>query len=496
MTISKFSNRIASTKLNTPYQDRPARKPGDKFFRVPRVSEVRVSVPGPVPKPKVNKFSPMLLVYGFAIVIAVGTLLLALPISSKTGQFTSPIDAFFTSTSAVCVTGLVVVDTGTYWNFFGQFIILILIQIGGFGFMTSTTLFLLVLVRKIGLRERLLIGESMGITRLGGLVNLVKKMAIFTIVAEVIGAILFYIQFSTDYSTGSAIWKSIFQSVSAFNNAGFDIFGNHIIGTFVSMTNYSGDVWVLLVTAVLIILGGISFLAFADIIKIRNLSRISLDTKLVVYTTVALLALGMVVILLTEYNDPDTLGIMSIPEKLLNSFFQSVTARTAGFNTIDMANVADYALFFTMILMFIGGASGSTAGGIKVNTFGMVIATMWSSIRGREHVGAFGREFTTQQIYRALTIIMLSLGLIAVIVFLLTITEDFRFLNLLFETVSAFGTVGLTTGITPSLSIAGRLIIALTMFMGRLGPLALALYLLQRQRPTTYRYPQEVIRIG
>jgi len=433
----------------------------------------------------------MLLIYGFAIIIGIGTLLLVLPISTTTGQVTSPINALFTSTSAVCVTGLVVVDTGTYWSSFGQGVILVLIQIGGFGFMTSATLFLLILVRRIGLRERLLISESMGLTRLGGVVNLVKKMALFTIIIEVIGAALLYIRFSIDNPTGTAIWESVFHSVSAFNNAGFDIFGN-----FMSLTNYSGDTLVILITAALIILGGISFLVVADLFKNRRLSSLSLDSKLVLYTTGILLALGMIVILLTEFNDSDTLGVLSLPEKLLNAFFQSVTARTAGFSTINMANVADYALFFTMLLMFVGGASGSTAGGIKVNTFGMIIATMWSTVRGKENAGAFNKEFTIQQIHRALTIIMLSLGFITVMVFLLTITEDFRFLDLLFETTSAFGTVGLSTGITSALSTAGRLIITFTMFIGRLGPLALALSLLQRQRPYTYRYPQEVIRIG
>jgi len=433
----------------------------------------------------------MLLIYGFAIIIGIGTLLLLLPVSTKTGQVTSPINALFTSTSAVCVTGLVVVDTGTYWSSFGQAVILVLIQIGGFGFMTSATLFLLILVRRIGLRERMLIGESMGLTRLGGLVNLVRKIALFTIVIEIIGAALLYIRFSIDNPTGTAIWKSVFQSVSAFNNAGFDILGN-----FMSLSSYQGDTLVILVTAALIILGGISFLVVADLFRIRRLSRISLDSKLVLYTTGALLALGMIVILFTEFNDSDTLGFLSLPQKLLNAFFQSVTARTAGFSTINMANVADYALFFTMLLMFVGGAAGSTAGGIKVNTFGMVVATIWSTVRGKENAGAFNKEFTIQQINRALTIIMLSLGFITVIVFLLTITEDFRFLDLLFETTSAFGTVGLSTGITPALSTAGRLIITFTMFIGRLGPLALALSLLQRQRPGTYRYPKEVIRIG
>jgi len=490
LTQTGFSTRIASIELNNTSPERPMRKPGNKPFRVPRVSALRIPVPK-VPKPKISKFSPMLLIYGFAIIIALGTLLLALPVSSKSGQFTSFIDALFTSTSAVCVTGLIVVDTGDYWSSFGQAVILVLIQIGGFGFMTSTTLFLLVLVRRIGLRERLLIGESMGLTRLGGLVNLVKKIALFTIVAEVMGALLFFIRFAGEYPAGTAVWRSVFHSVSAFNNAGFDVFGN-----FVSMADYKGDFLVMLVTAVLIILGGLSYLVFSDLIKIRNLARISLDTKLVLYTSGTLLIVGTVVVLLAESGDSDALGVLAFPEKVLNAFFQSVTARTAGFSTMDMANVTDYTLFFTMILMFIGGAAGSTAGGIKVNTFGMLLATIWSTIRGKEHPGAYGREFAPQQINRTLTVVMLSFGFLAVIVFVLTITEEFEFLSILFETVSAFATVGLTTGITSELSTAGQLLITGTMFIGRLGFLALALSLLQRQQPTTCRYPQESIRIG
>jgi len=490
LTLTKLRVRIASIKLDTKDQESHIRRPGDKIFRTPRVEAWKIPLP-PIPKPRVSKVSPLLLIYGFAAIIALGTLLLILPISSKTGQFTSPIHALFTATSAVCVTGLVVVDTGTYWSTFGQAVILVLIQIGGFGFMTSATLFLLVLVRRVGLRERLLIGESMGLTRLGGLVRLVRNIALYTISIEAIGTALFYIHFSTENPTGTAIWKSLFQAISAFNNAGFDIFGQ-----FRSMSDYQGNVLVVLVTAALIFLGGISFLVVADLFKVRSLFRLSLDSKLVLSVTIILLTVGMIVVLLTEFNDPDTLGAMSFPQKMLNAFFQSVTARTAGFSTIDMGNIADYALFFTMILMFIGGASGSTAGGIKVNTFGMLFATIWSSIRGKEYAGAFGREFRTQQIHRALTIVMLSLGLLTIVVFILTITEEFRFLNLLFETVSAFGTVGLSTGITPDLSTAGLLVITATMFIGRLGILALALSLLQRQQPSTYRYPQEVVRIG
>lgn len=417
--------------------------------------------------------------------------MLMLPLSSNSGQPTTFIDALFTATSSVCVTGLVVVDTLDYWSFFGQFVILGLIQLGGFGYMTMTTLLLVALGRRIGLRERLLIGESMGLSRVGGVVRLIRNMVFFTLTAEIVGAIVFYLRFSAEYPPWTAVWKSTFQAVSAFNNAGFDIFGN-----FRSLTAYHSDYLVLLTTAVLVILGGISFMVAEDVFRTRKPGKFSIDTKMVLSITSLLLALGTLVVLVTEYGNPATLGALPISDKILNAFFQSVTSRTAGFSAIDTGSMADYALFFTMLLMFIGGASGSTAGGIKINTFGLTIATVWSVVRGREYPAAFDREFMIAQIFRALAVLVLSLAIVAVMVFVLTITEKAGFLKLLFETVSAFGTVGLSTGITPDLSFIGRLVIIVTMFVGRLGPLTLTLALVGAQQASIYRYPREILRIG
>lgn len=465
-------------------------KPGDRVYRLRRLKPWRVLIPV-IPRRRAPKASLWTLVYGFAGMIATGTVLLMLPFSSNSGQPTSFINALFTATSSVCVTGLVVVDTLDYWNSFGQAVIMVLIQIGGFGYMTITTLFLIALGRRIGLRERLLIGESVGISRIGGAVKLVRNILFFTLGAEVIGASIFYIHFKAEYSQEVAIWKSVFQAVSAFNNAGFDIFGG-----FRSLAEYHSNYLVLLTTAVLVILGGISFLVIEDVLRFQRPKRFSLDTKMVLSITALLLALGTLVILATEYFNPMTLGAMPISDKILNAFFQSVTSRTSGFSAISTGSMTDYALFFTMILMFIGGASGSTAGGIKVSTFGLIFATIWSTVRGKEYPGAFGREFLIAQVFRALAVVMLSIGLVAVVVFFLSITEDFRFLQLLFETVSAFGTVGLSTGITPDLSVIGRLIIIATMFIGRLGPLTLTLALIRARRTSTYQYPKEIIRIG
>lgn len=465
-------------------------KPGDRVYRVPRLQPWRVLVP-PAPQRKVPKASLWTLVYGFGAIIVIGAILLMLPFSSRSGQLTSFINSLFTSTSSVCVTGLVVVDTWNHWNYFGQSIILILIQVGGFGYMTMATILLMALGRRIGLRERLLIGESVGLPRIGGAVRLIRNIVIFTLGVEALGAALLYIRFSMKYSTGIAIWRSVFQSVSAFNNAGFDLFGG-----FHSLTGYQNDYLVLLTTAFLIILGGLSFLVIEDVFVTRKFNRLALDTKMVLTVSVILLILGTVVIFVTEYSNPGTLGAMSLPEKILNAFFQSATSRTAGFSAIGTGNMTNYALFFTMLLMFIGGASGSTAGGIKVNTFGLIIASIWSAIRGKEYPAAFNRELDFSQIIRALSLLVISLGVVAVIVFILNITEKVSFLKLLFETVSAFGTVGLSTGITPNLTVTGRALIILTMFIGRLGPLTLTVALVRSRHSSIYRHPKGVVRIG
>ena len=476
--------------METNRKKRYIRGEGNRSMGIHRIRPWIIPI-GLSPEFRKNNLSPLFLVYGFAGVIGLGTFLLWLPISNDGNTFTPVLDALFTAASAVCVTGLIVVDTGTYWSTFGQGVILGLIQIGGFGFMTSATLLLLALGRRINLRERMLIAESMGLGTLGGLVKLVRRIAVFTFVFEFLGAALFYIRFSDGNSIGAAAWRSIFHSISAFNNAGFDIFGN-----FQSLTHYHDDVLVVLVTAALVIIGGISFLVFSDIISFRRFSHYTLDSKMVLVVSAILLITGTGVILLTEYSRSATMGNLPVHEKLLDAFFQSVTSRTAGFSTIDMSQAADYTLFFTILLMFVGGAVGSTAGGIKVNTFGIILHTIWSSIKGREHPEAFGRELIPQQIHRGLAVAMLSMGFITLIALVLTISEDFTFLKLLFETVSAFGTVGLSTGITPGLSEAGKSVIIFTMFVGRLGPLALILALIAHQQKRSYRYPQANIRIG
>ncbi len=470
-------------------ENRPVRQRRGAAFGVMRNIPWRILLPT-VPKFRNGTSSSLILVSSFALLIAIGTGLLLLPMATRMGELTSFIDAFFTATSAVCVTGLVVVDTASHWSMFGQAVILALIQLGGFGFMTAATFFLLMLGRRVSLRERLLIGDSLGMERFQGLARIVWQMAIYTVIIEIAGAAIFY--FCTSIGDlEMPIWKSIFHTISAFNNAGFDLFGG-----FSSLSGFQKDPSVLMTTSALIVLGGISFLVVVDLIRTRNWLRLSLDSKLVLSSTGLLLCIGTIVFLLTEYSNPTAMGQLYPIERVLNAFFQSVTARTAGFNTINMAVIGDYALFFTMLLMFIGGASGSTAGGIKVNNFSVLLSTIWSSLRGREHPSAFGREFHIQQIHRALAVAILSLGLVSIAVFFLMLTEDFKFIDLLFESVSAFGTVGLSSGLTPSLSLAGRLIIIAVMFFGRLGPITVTLALVQRQKESGIRYPREIVRIG
>jgi trk system potassium uptake protein TrkH len=466
-------------------------EPGDRGVRPFGARPWHVSLPA-VPHRRAGGSSLIVLIYGFAAIIAVGTILLILPVSSKTGQFTSPVNALFTATSAVCVTGLVVVDTGTYWSSFGQTVLLILFQLGGLGFMTGATIVLLAMGQRIGLRERLLVAESMGTSIPGGIVRIVKRAALFTLLIEGVGAVILFIRFLAEgMSTATALWRGVFHAVSAFNNCGMDIMGG-----FRSLLGYQGDATVLLTMAVLIVLGGIGYIVMDDLIRSRSFSRLSTDSKMVLVTTISLLALGTIFILLAEFSNPATLGGLSLPQKFMVSFFQSVTPRTAGFTAIDISKMIAPSLFFTMFLMFVGGASGSTAGGVKVNTFGILMCAVLSSMKGREGPGAFGREFTTRNVYRALALVILYLGFVTVVVLALSVTEKLGFVNLLFETFSALGTVGLSTGITPSLSLAGRLIIIAAMFVGRLGPLTFVSILTARQQPVKYRYPKDMVRIG
>ena len=468
-------------------------RPGDSVVRHPREEEIRpLRIEAPSPRvPAKNFGSPYLLLGGFAILISVGTGLLLLPFTNTSGDVTPFTDALFTATSAVTVTGLVVVDTPTYWTFSGQLIIMLLIFTGGLGIMTSATFLLIMIGQRITLANRLLMRETLGVNQLGGLVRLTRYI-VFTIVAiQAVGFLLLFARLYGEFPVTTALWQAGFHAVSGFNNAGFVVFPDSQ-----SLSRFQQDYAILLTMTLLIILGTLSYSVLLDVARYRAFRRYTLDSKLVVTGTIAMILLGTVVIMVAEYGNPDTLGPMAFGHKALNAMFQAVSGRTAGFTSVDFEAMEQHSSFFTIGLMFIGGASASTAGGIKVNTFAVLLVAVLSSIGGKTHVTAFGREIPQVQIYRALAVLVLGMAMVFAVSFFLTISEGFPFIQILFETVSAFATVGLSTGITGELSEMGRVIIILTMFLGRVGPLTLALVLAQREETAPYRYAEERVKIG
>ncbi len=469
-------------------------KPGDRVVRHPREEEIRpVLVRGRLRKaPSRALASPLILVYGFAFLITVGTILLLMPFANAQGGFTPFMDAFFTATSAVTVTGLVVQDSALNWSRVGQGIIMFLIFIGGLGFMTSATFLLILIGRRITLADRLLMRESLGVSQLGGLVRLTRNIVLVVLAIQLLGFLFLFLRFYSEYPPMEAAWQAGFHAVSGFNNAGFVILPESQ-----SVSVFQADVAFLGILAALIILGGISYAVLVDVFRYRRFSRFTLNTKLVLVVSGGLLILGGLVIFLTEYTNPITFGPMSVGSKFLNSFFISVSGRTAGFTTVDFGAMRQHTDFFITGLMFIGGASASTAGGIKVNTFAVILVTLLSTIRGRSNSTAFGREIPQAQVQRALVISAAAAAFVFLVAFLLTFAEtDIPFIELLFESVSAFGTVGMTTGLTGFLSNWGELILIFTMFVGRIGPLTLALAMARREEGDIYRYAQERVTIG
>jgi trk system potassium uptake protein TrkH len=436
----------------------------------------------------------MVLLAGFAAVIAIGTAILMLPLSSADGTWTRPLDALFTATSAVCVTGLVVLDTGTYWSPFGHVVILLLIQVGGFGFMTGSTLLLFLLIgRRTGLRDRIRVQASTGVPELGSVTTLVKRVGLFTIAVEVGGLLLLTVGFLLEgLDPGTAAWWGLFHSISAFNNAGFDLTGD-----FKSLADYPDAVWILGPIAVLIILGGLGYAIVGDVLEKRRWRRWALETKLVVLTSVALIVAGAVSIGIFEWSNPATLGALPEGQRPLNALFESITLRTAGFSVLDTGSLVNASLFVVIALMFIGGASGSTAGGIKVNTFSVLLVAIVASARGLPSAVAFGRRVQHVLIYRALSVALLSIAFVFTTGLLLElVAPDAAIVDIIFEAVSAFATVGASTGITPDLPDPARVIVIVAMYVGRLGPLTLVLALTARAHTVRSRPAIETMRIG
>lgn len=443
------------------------------------------------PKPRMSRTQVITL--GFFIIITLGTLLLMLPFSSKSGQSTPFLDAFFTATSASCVTGLVTVDTATHWSIFGKCVILVMIQIGGLGFMTIATFFFLIINRRLGLRGRELLSESISTFELGGIMGLAKRIIAVTAAVEITGAALLSIRFCSQFGTLKGIFMGIFHSVSAFCNAGFDLLGG--FEEFGSFVPYYGDTLVNLTLVFLIVIGGLGFLVWDDMLNHGfRLKKYRLHSKIVLTATDILLLLGAVILFITEKDA--ACANMSLGERILTALFGSVTARTAGFNTIDVAAMSEGGKLSTIILMFIGGSPGSTAGGIKTTTVFTLFIYGFSYIRHNRTFGVFGRRLEDGALDKAATVFFTNLMLMLTATLLIVSIDKLPLVDTLFETSSAVATVGMTTGITRSLSSLSRVIIIMLMFLGRVGSLSFGLALAERRESARLVDPVEKILIG
>lgn len=401
-----------------------------------------------------------------------------LPISNKSGEFIPFIDAFFTATSATCVTGLVVVDTAVNYTLFGQIVILLLIQIGGLGFMTLTTLLFLIIGKKITLKERLLIQESLSQGSLQGLVKLTKGIFKLTLIIESIGAIILMIGFLlSGLPFAKSLYYGIFHSISAFCNAGFDVLGADY-GAYVGMGAFSKNPLILMTLSILITFGGIGFIVVGDIIKAKKWSRLMLHTKIVLVVTATLTALSFVVFLFSEWNNPETIGTMNAGDKIFNCLFQAVTPRTAGFSTFNQASMSRQSQSFSMMMMFIGASPTSTGGGIKTTTLFILIVVAIANVKGKKEVIVDMQKISLPQIFKAVTIFISGIACVFCSTMILACTETHleinNLKNLLFESISAYATVGLTLGVTPTLTVWGKLVISGTMFIGRVGAITIS----------------------
>ncbi|WP_298825003.1 TrkH family potassium uptake protein [uncultured Planococcus sp.] len=438
-------------------------------------------------KKKRITISPPLVISGsFLFLILAGTLLLKLPFAT-----TRPIswtDALFTATSATTVTGLSVFDPGTVLTGFGELVLLVLIQCGGIGLMTFAVAILILFRKKVGLQNRIYLQESLTQNTIGGIVKLVKLILTFALTVEAVAAVLLTIYWIPEFGFKDALNYSVFHVISAFNNAGFSLFPDNLM-------SFAGDPLVNVLISFLFIIGGIGFTVVMDITQKKSFHRWALHTKLMIGGTLILNVVAMIVIFALEYGNPGTLGNLSLHDKLLASYFSAVTPRTAGFNTLNYGELEDPTLLFTMLLMFIGGGSASTASGIKLTTFIVVILATISFLRSRREPELFGRSIRIETVIRSLAITTISVLLVVFFLFLLTVTEKIPFLPLAFEVVSAFGTVGLSMGITADLSDLGEILLSLVMFTGRIGPLTL-FFILMKPRKENYRYPYDAVFTG
>jgi trk system potassium uptake protein TrkH len=446
-----------------------------------------------------REFSPaQLLSLHIVGLIVVGAVLLSLPVSAAPGRAVSSLNAFFTSTSAVCVTGLIVVDTPNQWSPFGQVVLMLLIQAGGLGYMTISSLIMVAFGRRISIHERMTLADALNVASMEGLLRFTWTVALLTFVIEGTGALIMGVRFAQDLGWAKGLWFGLFHSVSAFNNAGFALFSDNLMG-------YRGDPTINLVITTLIIAGGLGFFVLSGLLQLRKKTGVamSVHTKLVLTVTASLIAGATLGILMLEWTNPKTLGPLGFGEKLLAAYFQAVTPRTAGFNTISIGDMTAPALFLTICLMFIGASPGGTGGGVKTTTFGVVVAALWATVRGERDTNMFLRRLSPDLVRRAFALsILAAIGLVLITGFLL-LTEHQGLLHTSYEAVSAFGTVGLSMGVPGSVlslsgffGIGGKWLVIFLMFMGRVGPLTLAVALAGTAAPARVRYPEGKVLIG
>ena len=431
----------------------------------------------------------------FALIIALGTALLMLPISSRDGQSASLIGALFTATSATCVTGLTMYDTFTQWSGFGQGILLVLFEVGGLGFMSIATLFTVMFRKRVGLKSRMLMAQALSLNEMEGVFRLQKTVLFGSLLVQGIGALALAVCFWPRYGLVKAFWWGCFHAISAFCNAGFDILGTLEPGA--SLITVQDQPCVLLVLSALVIVGGLGFLVWEECISGKPLKKFSVYAKLVLITTAVLLIGGWLAFLATEWNNPATIGNMSLTDKLVNAFFESVTLRTAGFASIDQGSLTDGGKMAAIFLMLIGGSSGSTAGGLKTVTFVVVLLFMRTRARGKQTVTVFHRTIPQDQVMNAMTICIIMVLLSVLGAFFICLTSPVSLTDGLFEAVSALATVGVTAGATAKLSLAARILVILYMYFGRVGVLTISLgFLMGDQAEERYHYAQTNLLIG
>ncbi|MBD6615179.1 ATPase [Komarekiella sp. 'clone 1'] len=435
---------------------------------------------------------------GFLAVITIGTILLMMPFSTSNGTWNDPIVALFTSTSAVCVTGLSVVDPGTYFSFWGELFIMLLVQIGGLGYMTSTTFLILLIGRKFDLRQKIAIQQSLDRPGMSGSAQVIRSIIATTLIFEITGIFLLLPAFVPRYGWDKGLWFAIFHSVNSWNNAGFSLFKDSLIG-------YQSNVLVVFTVTLLIIFGGIGYqVIFEMYIWLRDrLSQktraqvFSLDFKVAISTTIILILLGILAFLCIEIRNPETFGLLNFRDQLLLAWFQSVTPRTAGFNTIDISKMTTAGLFITIALMFIGASPGGTGGGMKTTTLRVLTSCTKTILQGKEEVLLYERKIAISLILKAVGVLVGSVATVILSTILIALTDPkLDFIQILFEVVSAFATVGLSTGITGSVSTAAKLILIVTMYIGRVGVLLLMSAVLGDPKPTRIHYPEENLLVG